>query len=203
MPTTRYSVHPGVIMAQQWEATLEERSGRSLAQWVALLRKQGPAAPIEQRAWLKAEHGFGTNAAGWIVDRAQGKGELSSPEQYLVAAEAYVEAMFSGAKAALRPLYDALLDVCVALGPDIRICPGSTIVPVYRRHVIAQIKPSTRTRLDFGLALGDTAATGPLVDTGGYAKKDRITHRIAVTSLKDVNADLKHWLKRAYDRDQN
>jgi hypothetical protein len=202
MPPTKYSVHPGVIMAQQWEATLEERTGRSLSQWMALLRKQGPATPTEQRAWLKDQYGLGANAAGWIVDRAHGKGELSSPEKYLAEAETYVEAMFGGAKAALRPIYDTLLDACVALGPDIRICPASTIVPVYRRHVIAQIKPSTRTRVDFGLALGDTAAGGPLVDTGGYAKKDRITHRIAVTSVKDVNADLRRWLKRAYDRDQ-
>jgi hypothetical protein len=36
-----------------------------------------------------------------------------------------------------------------------------------------------RTRIDFGLALKDTPATGRLIDTGGFAKKDRITHRFA------------------------
>jgi hypothetical protein len=87
------------------------------------------------------------------------------------------------------------------LGEDVRICPCKTIVPFYRRHVIAQIKPSTRTRIDFGLALGDTKATGRLIDTGGFAKKDRITHRIPITSSAEIDAELRRWLKVAYDRD--
>lgn len=78
---------------------------------------------------------------------------------------------------------------------------GKTIVPIYRRHVIAQIKPTTRTRIDFGLALKDTPAKGRLIDTGGLAKKDRITHRIEITSPSDVDAYVETWLKRAYDMD--
>jgi len=83
----------------------------------------------------------------------------------------------------------------------VKACPGKTTVPIYRRHVIAQIKPSTATRIDFGLALGDTKAAGRLIDTGGFAKRDRITHRIAIASTKEIDADVKRWLKRAYDRD--
>jgi hypothetical protein len=67
--------------------------------------------------------------------------------------------------------------------------------------VIAQLKPSTQTRLDFGRALKDTKATGRLIDTGGFAKKDRITHRIAITSLKDIDGEVLKWLKKAYTMD--
>ena len=49
--------------------------------------------------------------------------------------------------------------------------------------------------------LKDTAAKGRLIDTGGFAKKDRITHRIEITSLKDIDTEVKRWLKVAYDRD--
>jgi hypothetical protein len=52
-----------------------------------------------------------------------------------------------------------------------------------------------------GFALGDLPAGGRLIDTGGFAKKDRITHRIAITSLDDIDDEVKHWLKVAYDRD--
>jgi hypothetical protein len=44
-------------------------------------------------------------------------------------------------------------------------------------------------------------AKGSLIDTGGFAKKDRITHRIPISSLEDINDEVKHWLKEAYDRD--
>jgi hypothetical protein len=67
--------------------------------------------------------------------------------------------------------------------------------------VFAQIKPTTQTRIDFGFALKDMPATGRLIDTGGFAKKDRITHRIAITSVKDIDDEVKHWLKVAYELD--
>jgi hypothetical protein len=40
-----------------------------------------------------------------------------------------------------------------------------------------------------------------LIDTGGFAKKDRITHRIPITSLGDIDDEVKHWLQVAYERD--
>ena len=127
--------------------------------------------------------------------------EYASPAAYLAAAESYVEQMFAGAKAGLRPLYDALLTVGLSIGKDTKACPCKTIVPIYRRHVIAQIKPATRTRIDFGLALGNTKTPKRLVDTGGFKKKDRITHRIEVTSIDDIDDELKRWLKKAYEMD--
>jgi hypothetical protein len=97
---------------------------------------------------------------------------------------------------------DLLYDLARSIGDDIKISPGKTIVPVYRKHVIAQIKPTTRTRIDFGLALKDTPAKGRLIDTGGFAKKDRITHRIEITSVDDVDDFVEKWLRKAYEMDE-
>jgi hypothetical protein len=197
-----YSVHPGVQMTRDWIASLPAKTGRSLEEWIALVKKQGPPTEKERREWLKKEHGHGTNSAWWIAERADGKGtETDDPEAYLRAAEGYVEAMFEGGKAGLRPIYDALLDLGLSTGKDVKACPCQTIVPLYRHHVFAQIKPTTRTRIDFGLALKDTKATGKLIDTGGFAKKDRITHRFAISSLDDIDAEVMRWLKKAYDMD--
>jgi hypothetical protein len=198
-----YGVHPGVAMTQKWIAELKQKTGRSLDEWLRLIRKSGPKDEKARREWLKTEHGLGTNSAWWLADRADGKdAEAVDPEAYLEAAEGYVEAMFSGGKAALRPIYDALLKTGLEVGKDVKACPCQTIVPLYRNHVFAQIKPTTRTRIDFGFALGDTKANGRLIDTGGFAKKDRITHRIEINSLKDIDDEVKRCLKVAYDRDE-
>src|SRR5687768_12753823 len=109
--------------------------------------------------------------------------------------------MFSGGKAALRPLYDKLLKLSLKTGKEAKACPCQTIVPLYRNHVFAQIKPATQTRIDMGFALGDMKPKGRLIDTGGFAKKDRITHRIPITSLADIDDEVRHWLKVVYDRD--
>ena len=205
MPKSKqhYDPHPGIAMVRKWIDELKAKTGRDLDEWTELVQSKGPKGNQARRDWLKNEHGFGTNSAWWLADHAGGGGELreSDPDVYRQQASQYVEAMFSGSKAALRPLYDRLYELARSIGKDIGISPGKTIVPIYRNHVIAQIKPSTRTRIDFGLALKDTPAKGRLIDTGGLAKKDRITHRIEITSLDDIDGYVEKWLKRAYDLD--
>jgi hypothetical protein len=187
---------------QAWIAGLLQKTGRTLEEWIELVQEEGPKTESARRAWLKEKHGVGTNAAWWIAQRAEGKGtEDGDPEAYLKAADGYVDAMFSGKKANLRPIYTRLLELARGLGSDVRVCPCKTIVPLYRQHVFAEIRPAVINRIDLGFALGNLKATGRLVETGGFEKKDRITHRIPITALSDLDAEVKKWLKHAYDLD--
>jgi hypothetical protein len=202
-----YSVHPAVAMVQKWVAELPGKTGRTLEAWVALIRKDGPDDEKARRAWLKEYHGFGTNQAWWLAGRAGQSGKMGiaeeDPDVYLQQAERYVAEMFSGGKAGLRPIYDELLTLGLGLADDVKACPCKTIVPLYRNHVFAELKPSTRTRLDLGLALGKAKGKLParLIGTGGKEKKDRITHRIAVHSVDEIDDQFKQWLQTAYDLD--
>jgi len=199
---SRYSVHPSIAMVQKWITDLPAKTGKSLEQWLAFIEKEGPAEEGARRDWLKAEHGMGTNTAWWLAQRSVGKGEEDGdPELYLKAAEGYVEGMFSGKRADLRPIYEALLDLGFSMGKDVKASPCQTIVPLYRNHVFAQIKPATNTRIDLGFALKETPFTKRLLDTGGLKKKDRITHRIAIASVGEIDAEVKKWLRKAYDMD--
>src|SRR5260370_5120412 len=131
-----YGVHPGVDMMQKWVEELPEKTGKTLEQWIELIKKSGLPTEKERRDWLKAEHGLGTNAAWWLAERADGKGmEDSDPKAYLKAAERYVEEMFAGSKAGLRPLYDELLKLGLGVGDDVKACPCKTISPLYPNHV--------------------------------------------------------------------
>ncbi len=203
MPKQRYDPHPGIAMVRNWIDTLKAKTGRDLDEWTAFINSKGSKDTQSRRDWLKTEHKLGTNEARWLVDHAEGKDDLeeSDPKVYVARASNYVDALFSGSRAALRPLYDKLYDLARSIGNDIKISPGKTIVPIYRKHVIAQIKPSTRTRIDFGLALKNTPAEGRLIDTGGVAKKDRITHRIEIASVDDIDAFVEKWLRKAYEMD--
>jgi len=197
-----YGVHPGVRMVQDWIEALPAKTGRSLEAWLALVKKEGPKDEAARRAWLKEEHGLGTNSAWWLAERAAGRGtEDSDPEAYLAAAERYVEAQYAGKKASLKPIYDRLLKLGLGLGKDVMACPCQTIVPLYRAHVFAEIKPSTLTRVDLGLALKDAKTPKRLVDTGGFAKKDRITRRIPIASVDEIDAEVERWIRKAYEMD--
>jgi hypothetical protein len=198
-----YDVHPGVAMVQKWISELRDKTGRSVEEWIELVEKEGPKGHQERRAWLKNKHRLGTNSAWWVVDRVDGKGEEDTPEGYLAVAEKYVEEQYAGAKQHLRPIYDEALALARQLGGDVKVCPCKTMVPLYRNHVFAQIKPTTNKRVDLGFALAAYKGKLPkrLIDTGGLAKKDRITHRIELTSPGSIDTEVKKWLKTAYDLD--
>src|SRR6267143_1248105 len=201
---TIYDVHPSLAMVQKWLAELKEKTGRSLNEWIALVKKEGPKDEKSRREWLKSKHKLGMNSAWWIAERAEGKGwEGDTPEAYLKAAIQYVEGQYAGPKVKLRPIYDELLTLGKSLGNDVRACPCKTIVPLYREHVFAQIKPTTNSRIDLGFALTHYKGKLPkrLIDTGGLAKKDRITRRMEITAVEQIDGEVKKWLKTAYDLD--
>jgi Domain of unknown function (DUF5655)/Domain of unknown function (DUF4287) len=191
-----YTLHPGFAMEESSLRNLKERTGRTLEDWIRIVKKSGRALEKERIAWLKEAHGITTNYAMWIAKRADGGGSAVDYDP-----DAMVEAMFSGKKAGLRPIYDRLLALAFALGKDVRVPPGKTIVPFYRTHVFAQVKPTTNTRIDVGYAFKDMKPSGKLVSTGGFEKGDRISHRIPVTSLDEIDAEVKKWLKHAYEID--
>jgi hypothetical protein len=202
---SRYAVHPGVQAVQDWISGLRFETGRSLEEWLELIRTSGPATERERRDWLRDVHALGLNSAWWIAARAEGKGaEDGDPDAYLRSAERYVEEMFLG-KEALRPVFERILDLAAELGPDVRVCPCQTIVPIYRAHVVAQVKPSTKRRLDLGIALGilergETPAR--LLPAPGVQRGDRITHRFELSSPEEVDPVVVRWLQRAYDLDE-
>jgi hypothetical protein len=196
-----YQLHPGLAKMQAIVRKLSENTGKSLDDWAAVLRKQGPVTVPEQKVWLKDQFGLGGSTVSVIVDHARGADEEMNPEVYLKKAPEYVDELFEGPKAHLRPICDALLTLAASFGNDVKVSPCKTFVPLYRNHVFGQIKPTTQTRVDLGLAIGDAKTGKRLLDTGGLAKKDRITRRIELTSVSDIDAEVKKWLKAAYDRD--
>ena len=199
---SEYDPHKSLRLVKSIIEGMKKKTGRSLDEWLQLAKEKGPAAEKQRRDWLKKEHRLGTNYAAWIAQRSVGKNSHDEePEQYLQHAQDNIEKMFTGPKEHLRPIYDEILKFARSMGPDVRVSPCSTMVPIYRKHVIAQIKPTTRTRIDLGLALKTAKVPKRLIDTGGFEKKDRITHRIELTSINDFDTEAKKWMKAAYEGD--
>jgi hypothetical protein len=168
----KYDLHPSVAMAHSVIAGMKEKTGRSLDEWVRHVKKNGPSAERARAAWLKKEHRLGTNYASWIAAKSAGASNaFEDANEYLEQAQDYVDKMYAGPKAHLRPIYDEILSYAKTLGKDVGVSPCSTMVPIYRKHVIAQIKPTTRTRIDLGLALRDTKTPKRLIDTEALPRK--------------------------------
>ncbi len=189
----------GMSVAEMVEAVtrkMKENTGRTAEEWVAVLKKEGPAEDAKaQREWLRKTHGLGSTASMIVVETAQGGGKLTA---YLDPAS-MVDEQYKGKKAALRPIYDALVHAAQRIGKDVRISPCRTYVPLMRKHQFAVIQPTTSTRVDLALVLPGIEGADRLVKVKKFGGGDKITHRIPLETLKDVDAEVVRWLKKAYE----
>lgn len=176
---------------------LPKRTGRTLEEWLELLETEGPTGHYQRLEWLATEHGMGPFTAAVIVERA-GNGEPSTTEA--PTQQAVLAAQYAGLRAKLRPVLDRLLEVADALGDDVAVNVRQLYVTLGRRGLFAAIQPSTRTRVDLGLALGELPTTERLHASTGFGG-DIITHRVGLSTVDDVDDQVVGWLRAAYDLD--
>lgn len=192
---SRYKPHPTFAREAKFAAKLLAETGKTLDAWVVLARKKKFAKASECRAWLEKEHGVTGHQAMWVASYAVTD---LDPGQYDDPAK-LVDALYSGSKAALLPLHDAVVDLANTLGDDVIATACKTMVPIYRKHVFAELKPGAGG-VEVQMALGDVPAAGRLRKIDARMADDRLTHVVTVASPKDIDAELKGWLADAYAR---
>jgi hypothetical protein len=203
VPAQKYDVHPGVAMMQKWADELPTKTGRTLEQWAEVVKTSKITERKERIALLKDKYGLGTNSAWHIVEYANDSHSWDGdPAMYLKQAAKFVEEMFAGNKAGLRPVFDKIFAEVRKLGKDVKVCPCKTIVPFYRLRVFAEAKPATKTRLELSFALGDVPFKGRLVHNPRANDKDRLQHQVHLASVADVTPEVLAWLKTAYNLDE-
>ncbi|MGD9689079.1 MAG: DUF4287 domain-containing protein [Phycisphaerales bacterium] len=171
-------------------ANLPEKTGKSLEAWVAIVRASRLAKHGEIVSMLKSKHAMGHGYANLVAQQAL-KGDAPEP-----AGDDLVDAQFAGAKAALRPIYDAIIAAVSKFGSDVEIAPKKTYVSLRRSKQFAIVQPSTATRLDVGINLKGTPTTARLEASGSF--NAMVSHRVRVERAGQVDKELIGWLNTAY-----
>lgn len=168
------------------KATLKKNTGHDLDWWVGFLKMQKLEKHGEMVSFLKKEHELGHGFANLIAHTLR--------QSYAMHAEPddLVEAQYKG-KESLRPIYDKLIKLVSAFGEDVEIAPKKASVSLRRSKQFALIEPKTKTRVDLGINLKGHEGTDRLVPAKGMC-----THKVALTDAKQVDAEVKAWLKAAY-----
>jgi predicted transport protein len=178
-------------MEAKMVANLKEKTGKTLPQWLKITSECGFKKHGQIVKFLKTEFEIGHGFANLIAHKTLAAGSRQPSAEDLVASQ------YSGNKVDLRPIYDALIAAVTKLGADVEISPKKTYVSLRRRKQFALIQPSTGTRVDVGLNLGDHETTDRLEASGSF--NSMCSHRVRLTTKKDVNAELRRWLKLAYE----
>jgi hypothetical protein len=180
---------PEEIMASMVE-NIAEKTGKSMPQWLALAKKCPSTKFEEVRKYLKNEHGMSHGYAGLVV-RA-----LLQPAAGAPAGEELVAAQYAGAKAGIKPIYDSIVNAVKKFGKDVEIAPKKTYVSV-RRNKQFGILQAAASRVDVGINLKGVPPAGRLEAAGSF--NAMVSHRVRVSSVKEIDAELIGWLRQAYD----
>ena len=172
---------------------LPVKTGKPLTDWYrvisdAKLEKHGDILKL-----LKGEYGVTHGYANTIsiLYRQQSSGGAPSEEDL-------VDEQYQGAKAELRPVYEAIISAVSQFGSDVEIAPKKSYVSVRRSKQFAIVKAATKSRVDLGLNLKGVDPTDRL--EGGNVFSGMCTHRVRLTSPSEVDTGVISWLKQAYDQ---
>ena len=174
--------------------SLAARTGRPLDEWLALVRAS-EIDPLDQaavRRWLRAEHGVPQNSQWAIADaaaRAAGWVRPSTAE--------YIDGQYTGAKAALRPIYDALATAAGELGGDVTVEGRGSYTPFVRGRQFAAVAAATRDRVDVGLRFTDPPDSPRLQPSSGPGQA---THKLSLRSPAEVDDEVLGLLHAAYEQ---
>jgi predicted transport protein len=178
-------------MAASMIANLKEKTGKTLKQWLPIVK----SAKLEKHGqivkFLKTEHGLTHGFANLIGHEALKQG------QPVATADSLVETQYAAPKSDLRPIYEAILKAMKKFGTDVEIAPKKAYVSFRRNKQFAIVQPSTKTRVDVGINLKGHPADSRLESSGSF--NAMVSHRVRVESLGEVDKQLIGWLKQAYE----
>ena len=172
-------------------ANLEAKTGKTMEAWVKIVQAERLAKHGEQVAFLKSKHGLGHGYANLVAHSVAGGGTLTRGDDP-------VADQYAGAKASLRPIYEALIEAVKQFGSDVEISPKKANVSLRRSKQFGLLQPSTATRFDVGINLKGAPPSGRLEASGSFSAM--VTHRVRLESVKGVDKELIGWLKQAYDQ---
>ena len=171
-------------------SNLKKNTGKSLEQWVALVKEQDFEKHGGAMKFLKGEHGLTHGFANLIAHKAKGSDAGSVTDK-----GSLIDNQYKG-KEHWRPLYDKLINNISKLGTDIEISPKKAYVSLRRKKQFAMLIPATKTRYEIGLNAkghrGDTLAEE-------ITKSNSMcSHKIKLTIDNKLSPEVMTWIKKAY-----
>jgi hypothetical protein len=162
---------------------------QELAEKKGLLREGVKTGEIV--AWLKDDFGLGRGHAMAIVLM------IKSATEPRVSKNDQIARHFTGNKSGWRKPYDGLINKVKQFGSDVSVSPTNSYISILRKGKKFAVVQITTDRLDIGIKLKGISSKGRLLDSGTW--NSMVTHRVRITNIKELNAEIIKWLKQAYD----
>ena len=172
---------------------IQKKTGKSLDELAAIVKKSGLAKHGEIRDMLKEKLGLGHGDANSLVHAIlQSDGQRAAEGK---SEDAVLDEIYSGPKAAFRPIHEKLMKEITKFG-EFEIVPKNGYVSLRRKKQFAMIGPKTNTRFEVGINAKDFKKNARLLE---QPKGSMCNYIVQVTDAKEVDAELVTWIKSAFD----
>lgn len=177
---------------------IQARTGQTIAALHAALAATGLAKVGEKRSWLMEQYklGYGdANTVALLVGKLPPGLEGAPVGAPAAAPGDALDAIYSGAKAHLRPLHDAVMQAVAAIGPC-ELAPKKTYISLRRKKQFAMLGPATKDLVELGLNAKGLPPHPRLkaMPPGGMCQ-----YTVRLGAAGEVDDTLAGWLRAAYD----
>jgi hypothetical protein len=179
---------------QAYLDTIKAQTGKGPDDFLELARAKGltgdKAGAGDVIAWLNADFGLGRGHAMAIYSILKRDGGPSA------SADERIDRLFSGGRASWRPAFDRLVSQVRAFGEDISLGPTDSYVSLLRGQKKFAIVAPSASRIDVGIKRKCADPTGRFTAAGSWSAM--VTHRVQVSDVAKLDAELLDWLRAAY-----
>lgn len=169
---------------------LHKNTGKTLEEWMRIVAKEDLVKHGEIVKYLKETHKLTHGYANLIAHKSKESitGSAGNNDDLIVL-------QYKG-KESLKPIYDKLISDIQSFGGDIEIAPKNTYVSLRRKKQFATLQAATKTRFEIGINLKGQEPIGKL-----EAEKPNAmcSHKIRITNINEIDAEIINWLKTAYE----
>lgn len=169
---------------------LHKNTGKTLDQWVEIVRNSTLAKHGEIIKFLKEQHQFTHGFANLVAHKAKEAGADTADST-----DDLIENQYKG-KEHFKPLYDKLMVSIKTFGSDVEIAPKNSYVSLRRKKQFAMLNPATKTRFEVGINLKGQEPKGRLE---ADKPNSMCSHKIKLTDTKEIDDEVLEWLRMAYD----
>ncbi len=174
-------------------SNIQKKTGKTLDQLYAWLGSTGLGKHGQLRDAAKNDLGLGHGDANTLVTLyMRSTGATAAPA---ATADAAVDDIYAGPKAALRPVHDRVMAAIDRFGV-FEVAPKKTYLSLRRKKQFAMVGPATKTQVEIGLNAKDLAGGDRLValKPGGMCQ-----YKVRIGSAEEVDDELVGWIRSAYD----
>jgi Domain of unknown function (DUF5655) len=171
---------------------LKRQTGADVATWNDRIKEEAPlgdAAALKD--WLR-ERGVSGYPAMLL-----GFETFGYPDYLQMDAQELIDGQYRD-REQLRPIYDRLVEVALDLGQVELQARKTYVALIGPKRTFASIQATTRSRIDVGLRLDGVAPEGRL-EVARSIGQSSMTHKLAIASLGDIDAEAVAWLRQAYE----